>query len=95
MARRRREHIKRTSVSFGGCFSAREVFVAAKWKCKQCKCKVDAPDGTYNEREATMDHIVPVSKGGLHVWSNVQCLCRACNSSKSDKLAKPIQLTFL
>lgn len=95
MARRRREHIKRTSVSFGGCFSAREVFDAAKWKCKQCKCKVQPPDGTYNETEATMDHIVPVSKGGLHVWSNVQCLCRACNSAKSDKLAKPMQLTFL
>lgn len=94
-AKMRREHIKRTSANFGGTFSAREVFDAANWKCKQCKCKVQPPDGTYNESEATVDHIVPVSKGGLHVWSNVQCLCRACNSSKSDKLTRPMQLAFL
>jgi len=35
---------------------------------------------------ATMDHIVPVSKGGLHQWSNVVCACKKCNNHKDSKL---------
>lgn len=34
----------------------------------------------------TRDHIVPVSKGGLNVWSNCISSCKSCNCSKDDKL---------
>lgn len=32
-----------------------------------------------------VDHIIPVSKGGKTVDSNLQCLCWQCNLKKSDK----------
>lgn len=32
-----------------------------------------------------VDHIVPVSKGGKTIDSNLQCLCWQCNLKKSDK----------
>ncbi|MDE0210468.1 MAG: HNH endonuclease signature motif containing protein, partial [Boseongicola sp.] len=32
-----------------------------------------------------VDHIVPRSRGGEHVWSNVQLLCGPCNRSKGNK----------
>lgn len=35
--------------------------------------------------KAVLDHIVPISKGGPHTYSNTQCLCRDCNLKKSDK----------
>jgi len=37
----------------------------------------------------TMDHVVPASKGGRHVASNVVPACRFCNQSKRDRLLEP------
>ncbi len=34
-----------------------------------------------------VDHIVPVSKGGLSTEENLQALCWRCNRSKSDKIS--------
>lgn len=33
----------------------------------------------------SIDHIVPISKGGSHTWDNVQLAHKQCNSIKSDK----------
>ena len=33
----------------------------------------------------TLDHVMPISKGGLHESSNVQPLCRTCNAKKGTK----------
>lgn len=35
--------------------------------------------------EFTIDHIVPLSRGGPHVFANLQPAHRSCNSSKRDK----------
>lgn len=45
-------------------------------------CGTTANDGTKLE----IDHIVPVAKGGTNDLSNLQVLCRDCNSGKSDNM---------
>lgn len=30
----------------------------------------------------SIEHVIPISKGGLHVWGNVKLACRRCNSLK-------------
>lgn len=37
----------------------------------------------------TVDHIVPLSRGGKNVISNMQAMHRSCNSAKRDRVASP------
>lgn len=34
----------------------------------------------------SIDHVIPIAKGGLHQWDNVKLAHRICNSIKNDKL---------
>jgi len=51
-----------------------------------CGCEVDQKPPIDKDAFAHLDHIVPLSKGGQHILSNVQTLCRKCNITKSDTL---------
>jgi len=48
-------------------------------------------DGTFiaGNDYPSIDHIIPLSKGGRHAWDNVQLACRGCNSRKGDKICPP------
>lgn len=35
------------------------------------------------EESETLDHVVPISRGGAHEFSNLLPACRSCNSSKN------------
>ena len=37
-------------------------------------------------RADSIDHVVPRSKGGEHVWENVVAACRPCNVRKRDRM---------
>ena len=51
-------------------------------KCNMC-CKRFC-----KSRPATIDHVIPLSKGGPHTSSNIQALCGSCNSRKKAKILK-------
>lgn len=36
-------------------------------------------------RYPSIDHVIPLSKGGTHAWDNVRLAHRRCNILKSDK----------
>lgn len=57
-----------------------KILSSQKNKCAICGCNFD------KITPATMDHIVPLSKGGIHSSDNIQALCRVCNSRKSNKI---------
>jgi 5-methylcytosine-specific restriction endonuclease McrA len=55
--------------------SRRAVFVRDDHTCQYC-----------GGRAENVDHVIPRSRGGLHVWENVVAACRRCNSRKEDRL---------
>lgn len=59
--------------------------------------------GHFPERELSRDHVNPVVRGGLDIWTNVVTACKHCNSSKGGRtpeqagmplLAVPFQPTY-
>lgn len=36
----------------------------------------------------TIDHVIPISRGGLNSWDNVRLACWKCNTQKSDNIIK-------
>ena len=62
----------------GGSFSLRQWFALCSVYNHRCLCcgKI---------KKLTADHVVPVSKGGSSNISNIQPLCKSCNSSKGTK----------
>lgn len=54
-------------------------------KCVCCGKSLKFGDSPLTEDYPTIDHIKPLSKGGAHLWNNVQLMCRACNMSKGAK----------
>lgn len=42
-------------------------------------------------KEASVDHVVPLSRGGRHAWDNVQLAHFLCNARKNDQLLEDHQ----
>ena len=34
----------------------------------------------------SIDHVIPLAKGGLHAWSNVKLAHKGCNEQKGDRI---------
>lgn len=57
-----------------------EIIARSDGRCAYCGC---VPD------RITMDHVIPLSRGGNHTASNVVPACGPCNSRKGDGPAPP------
>lgn len=73
-------------------FNDKEVFMRDGWRCKICGGKVKKNDKVPHPMAATLDHIVPLNKGGTHEKRNVQLAHFICNSMKSDGVGVNDQL---
>ncbi|MEG4043758.1 HNH endonuclease [Microcoleus sp. Pol17_C1] len=63
------------------------VFTRNKYQCQSCgKTKL--------ETQLTIDHIIPLARGGSNDISNLQTLCGTCNQKKTDKLDPRFRRNF-
>ena len=61
----------------------RAVFGRDEYTCQYCPGEAES-----------IDHVVPRSRGGQHVWENVVASCRPCNAAKEDRLLSETHLTL-
>lgn len=59
-------------------FSKKNVLIRDNYTCQYCGVN----------RELTIDHVVPVSRGGKSTFENCVAACKTCNSKKGNKLPK-------
>jgi len=64
----------------GVCYLCGEL---CDWNDKEVRENVIVCGNQY----PSIDHVVPLAKGGLHSWDNVRLAHRICNSLKADKTA--------
>ncbi len=65
---------------------ARQLRQSQWWKNKRSPGICHYCLGHFPPRELTMDHVVPLVRGGKSVKSNLVPACRACNAEKRNLL---------
>lgn len=63
------------------------VFERDGFMCRLCDEPLDMAAASGSPLSPTLDHVVPISRGGGHVWGNVQAAHFYCNVSKGNRLA--------
>jgi 5-methylcytosine-specific restriction endonuclease McrA len=61
----------------------RAVFARDGGRCQYCAGPAES-----------IDHVVPRSRGGQHVWENVVAACRSCNTRKRDHLLSETRMAL-
>lgn len=62
-----------------------EIYKRDDGKCQICGKKVDLTKVAPHPKSPTLDHIIPLAKGGTHEPKNVQLAHFICNSLKGDR----------
>jgi 5-methylcytosine-specific restriction endonuclease McrA len=73
-----RNHMIRTHPIPAERFTLLEIAMRDGWSCHLCG--EDVTQGNWS-----MDHLIPVSKGGPHTKANVKLAHRRCNSRRKNK----------
>lgn len=72
-------------------YQRREIFERDRWICQLCLDPVDPgllKISHYDPLKPTIDHVIPLSKGGGDNPSNVQLAHWSCNTIKRDKITE-------
>lgn len=83
LCRAEQRYIQQTA-KYGGRYEKVDrfkVYKKAWYQCYLCRCQVFVTP-LQVDRAATLDHVIPLSKGGDHTYSNTRCCCRGCNLKK-------------
>ena len=62
----------------------KEVYLRDGWICQICHKRVNKKLRYPDPMSPSMDHIIPLSKDGTHMYSNVQLTHWGCNNKKKN-----------
>lgn len=61
------------------------VYARDGWVCGICELAVDPTEKFPSPGAATLDHVIPISRGGAHTLDNLQCAHFYCNTVKGNR----------
>lgn len=64
------------------------LFARDRCTCAYC-------GNVFHEDDLSKDHVMPVSRGGLNVWTNVVTACKPCNGRKAARLPHEAGMALL
>jgi 5-methylcytosine-specific restriction endonuclease McrA len=85
---RLKQYIRRPYLALSVRLSRQNIFLRDNHICQYCNQK-------FSDKKLTIDHVVPLSKGGRHEWTNVVTACSRCNNVKGDKTPEKANLKLL
>lgn len=62
------------------------IFERDKWTCWLCNTHIDKDKDYRDPMSPSIDHVIPLDKGGLHMESNIKAAHMGCNASKGNRL---------
>lgn len=68
-------------------FSRKNLYLRDLYQCQYCGER-------FSTSELTIDHVVPVSKGGKTTWENTVAACGPCNARKGNSHMLPRRMPF-
>lgn len=80
-----RQRCKKYKVPYDSTVRPSLVYLRDKYTCYMCGVKC-IKSKEYRIDMATIDHVIPLSKGGGHTWDNVRTACMRCNTRKGTNL---------
>jgi 5-methylcytosine-specific restriction endonuclease McrA len=83
---RRWIHLKRQAPVIR--FSRANLYERDEYRCQYCHKR-------FPEKELTLDHVVPVVRGGKKTWENIATACIRCNQRKGDRTPEEAGLKLL
>lgn len=66
-------------------FSRGNIYLRDQNRCQYCGRK-------FPSSELSLDHVIPISRGGKSTWDNVVCACLPCNVRKGNKLLSECEM---
>lgn len=62
------------------------VYEMLNWVCILCDRPIEKDMPENHPEAVSMEHVIPISKGGTHTWFNVGPAHVKCNINKSDRI---------
>jgi len=71
------------------------VFERDEWTCNICGERINKRLRGDAWMRATLDHIIPLSRGGTHTYDNVAAAHWLCNMDKGDSLPSDLECAIV
>ncbi len=69
-------------------FSRANIFMRDDYRCQYCGQHLAAKD-------LTIDHIIPLARGGRKTWENIVAACWPCNNTKSGRTPEEARMRLV